>query len=360
MVTWSSQLLTVRSDNPELVRRGRNCIIISFALILLALAFIPVVSIFNPNPVTLAVLVVAASIFVVTAILGRAGHIGLSSYLLISVPLVAIAISIPSATATQNTPLYMVLVILLAGVLLPSPQIWIVFVATLMATAIGAGMMAPELRDTMAWRQTLISTALLLVTSSLLVYLSARGTELALAAAHRAQAEAEQASAALATSNAELEARVEERTAALRRAVEEQRAAAAELEASLQVQRDLNRVIADLSVPIIPVRSGTLVVPLIGNLDTRRADQLLGSVLERVGADHVHTVILDVTGVPIVDTQVAASLIRVATANRLMGAATVLVGIRPEVAQALVHLGVDLATLRTAATLQDALATTFR
>ncbi|HMQ34810.1 MAG TPA: STAS domain-containing protein, partial [Chloroflexaceae bacterium] len=145
------------------------------------------------------------------------------------------------------------------------------------------------------------------------------------------------------------------RTAALRQVAEEQRVAAAELRASLQAQQDLNRIVAELSVPVIPVSASTLIVPLVGNIDSARADQVLSSVLDRVEGSGARTVVLDVTGVAVVDTHVAGALLRVAQATALMGTRTVLAGIRPEVAQALVGLGVDLSDLHTVATLQEAL-----
>ncbi len=108
-------------------------------------------------------------------------------------------------------------------------------------------------------------------------------------------------------------------------------------------------------MPVIPISDRVLVAPIVGNLDTERTQLLLTTVLNEVEAVRARTVVLDITGVAVVDTQVAAALLRVANAVRLMGAKTLLVGIRPEVAQTLVSLGGNLGELRAAATLQDGL-----
>lgn len=149
--------------------------------------------------------------------------------------------------------------------------------------------------------------------------------------------------------NNELERTVAERTAALS-------ARSAELQASLEAQQQLNATIAALSVPILPVREDSIVVPLIGALDPARAEQLLGSVLEAVQQRRSRTVVLDVTGMAMIDTATAQIIIQTASAVGLLGAEIVLVGIRPELAQTLVALGVQLGHLRTAATLQEGMA----
>jgi anti-anti-sigma factor len=158
----------------------------------------------------------------------------------------------------------------------------------------------------------------------------------------RAQAQLEQ-------QNSELERTVAERTAALS-------ARTGELQHSLEAQQQLNATIAALSVPILPVREDSIVVPLIGALDPARAEQLLGTILDAVQQRRSRTVVLDVTGMAMIDTATAQMIIQTASAVGLLGAEIVLVGIRPELAQTLVALGVQLGHLRTAATLQEGMA----
>jgi len=118
--------------------------------------------------------------------------------------------------------------------------------------------------------------------------------------------------------------------------------------------------LAELSTPLIPVNESTLVMPLIGAVDSRRVQQMMGTLLSGVAKSNATSVILDITGVPIVDTQVADVLFRAAQAVKLLGAQVILTGIRPEVAQTLVGLGIELHNLITRSRLQDGIAYALR
>jgi rsbT co-antagonist protein RsbR len=114
--------------------------------------------------------------------------------------------------------------------------------------------------------------------------------------------------------------------------------------------------IRELSTPLIPIASGVVAMPLIGTIDTNRARLVIETLLSGVSELRAHTTILDITGVPIVDTQVANALLQAAQAVKLLGARVILTGIRPEVAQTLVGLGVDLSGIVTRGTLQSGIA----
>jgi rsbT co-antagonist protein RsbR len=130
----------------------------------------------------------------------------------------------------------------------------------------------------------------------------------------------------------------------------------AERQRQAEVIRVQAALLRELSTPLIPISARTVVMPLIGSLDSRRAQQVLETLLHGI-ADHRATVaILDITGVPLVDSQVADTLIRVAQAVKLLGAQVVLTGIRPEVAQTLVGLETDLRGIVTCSTLQAGIA----
>jgi rsbT co-antagonist protein RsbR len=118
-------------------------------------------------------------------------------------------------------------------------------------------------------------------------------------------------------------------------------------------------LLQELSTPVIPLTDSILVLPLVGSIDTRRAQQLLETVLERIAETGAQTLLLDITGVPIIDTHVAQVLIQISNAARLLGARIALTGIRPEVAQALVGLGVELQNMVTYSTLQRGLGDLF-
>jgi PAS domain S-box-containing protein len=125
-------------------------------------------------------------------------------------------------------------------------------------------------------------------------------------------------------------------------------------EQELLVQRQRDEIL-ELSTPVIQVWDKVLVLPIIGTLDSLRASRLTESLLERISLEQAEVVILDVSGVPAIDTDVAQHLLKTVEAARLMGTVSVLSGVRPETAQAMVHLGIDLGSLRSRTTLKDAL-----
>jgi anti-anti-sigma factor len=150
-----------------------------------------------------------------------------------------------------------------------------------------------------------------------------------------------------------LERRVAERTAELERAFADLERTLAELRESASAREQLSATVREMSSPVVPVLEGILVTPLIGVIDSDRAELLVRSLLEAIEQHHAGVVIMDVTGVPIVDTQTARVLLDAANAARMLGAQTILVGLRPELAQTIVGLGLDLSGLTTRADLQS-------
>jgi rsbT co-antagonist protein RsbR len=116
----------------------------------------------------------------------------------------------------------------------------------------------------------------------------------------------------------------------------------------------------ELSTPVVTLWRGVLALPLIGTLDSERTQVVMESLLERIVETGATIAILDITGVPTVDTLVAQHLLKTVAAARLMGADCVISGIRPQIAQTIVHLGVDLNSVTTKATLADAFAVALR
>jgi rsbT co-antagonist protein RsbR len=154
---------------------------------------------------------------------------------------------------------------------------------------------------------------------------------------------------------ASLEQTVNERTSALQVALDDVQSRAAAQARLLEEIEDQRATIKDLAVPVIPISATTLVMPLVGALDTTRLRQLQEQSLHALERTSAHTLIFDITGVPIVDSQVAQGLLITVQAARLLGAHVTLVGIRPEVAQAIVGLGLDLSDVSTFSDLQSAL-----
>ena len=119
---------------------------------------------------------------------------------------------------------------------------------------------------------------------------------------------------------------------------------------TIQAQR---MVLDELSTPIIPIFKGILVLPIVGSIDSNRAGQIMEALLNQIGETSADIVILDITGVPVIDTSVANYLLHAARAARLLGSNVVLVGIGPEIAQTIVQLGIDLTGITTRANLQS-------
>ncbi len=112
----------------------------------------------------------------------------------------------------------------------------------------------------------------------------------------------------------------------------------------------------ELSTPVVKLWDGVLALPLIGTLDSARTQVVMESLLQRIVDTGSEIAIIDITGVPTVDTLVAQHLLKTVTAARLMGAECIISGIRPQIAQTIVHLGVDLENVMTKSNLADAFA----
>jgi anti-anti-sigma factor len=133
-----------------------------------------------------------------------------------------------------------------------------------------------------------------------------------------------------------------------RKQAEEERAALHQ-----QVIEAQRATLRELSTPLIPVSDEVLIMPLIGTVDSGRAQQVLETLLEGVAQHQARLAIVDITGVSVVDTQVAQALVQAAQAVRLLGAQVILTGIQPQIAQTLVNLGVDLSGIITRSSLQS-------
>ena len=127
------------------------------------------------------------------------------------------------------------------------------------------------------------------------------------------------------------------------------------LQEASAAQAQMREAIQELSTPIIPLYTGVLAVPLVGRVDSQRAQALTEAMLEAIAREQAELVLLDITGVAVVDTNVANHLLQTARAAALLGSQVVLVGISAEVAQTLVQLGLDLGQLVTLSNLQSGL-----
>jgi len=124
----------------------------------------------------------------------------------------------------------------------------------------------------------------------------------------------------------------------------------------IRQQQDL----LELSTPVVTLWEGVLALPVIGTLDSARTQVVMENLLQRIVETGATIAIIDITGVPTVDTLTAQHLLKTVAAARLMGADCIISGIRPQIAQTIVHLGVDLGTVVTKATIADAFSTALR
>ncbi|MEH1877373.1 MULTISPECIES: STAS domain-containing protein [unclassified Nostoc] len=116
----------------------------------------------------------------------------------------------------------------------------------------------------------------------------------------------------------------------------------------------------ELSTPVVKLWEGILALPIIGTLDSARTQIVMESLLQKIVETESEVAIIDITGVPTVDTLTAQHLLKTVTAARLMGADCMISGIRPQIAQTIVYLGIDLANVTTKATLADAFLTALK
>jgi PAS domain S-box-containing protein len=118
-----------------------------------------------------------------------------------------------------------------------------------------------------------------------------------------------------------------------------------------QIKQQAQEILETATVPVVQVWEGVVLVPIIGTLNSERTQQLMEKLLHRVAETNSPVALLDITGVPTIDTQIAQHLIETISAVRLLGAEVVLTGVRPVIAQTLVHLGIDLSNVMTRSSL---------
>ncbi|MFV9504895.1 MAG: STAS domain-containing protein [Oscillochloridaceae bacterium umkhey_bin13] len=268
--------------------------------------------------------------------------------LVIVATLLSILAAQPSYIA--NTILLTILIPPILAAILLSPR-WSmpIFVTMVVLIALRALISTGGDLNALGPTYNLINLGLLVV----IVIGSSLASNVARAAQREAEANAAKAQAAtvLAEANAQaLEHEVAEAEAA-RTAAEAARIALADQIRTITQQRE---VIREMSVPVLPITPRALLMPLVGALDSERirsAQERALTLLEQQRG--VRYLLLDITGVPVVDSQVAGGLIKLVQAARLLGAQVIVVGIRPEVAQTVVGLGLDLSMVATRSSLQE-------
>ena len=127
-----------------------------------------------------------------------------------------------------------------------------------------------------------------------------------------------------------------------------------------ETMAEQTRSLMEMSTPVTQIWSGILLLPLVGIIDSKRAQDVMQATLAKISQTTAKVLVLDIIGVPVVDTAVANHLIKITRATRLMGCNSIISGISPAIAQTITELGIDVGTVRTTATMQDALSGAFR
>jgi rsbT co-antagonist protein RsbR len=347
-------LLTIHSADDDIRRRGRMLAALSLLLMSTAIVSIPLVLLGSVILPSLIILGFGIAGYVITLVLARRGQITAGGLLLIGMLLLGVLASLVGSDKPLNGIAFLMLPVLTASLVLRPAQIWLVF-ALVLVGLVGTITLAPSppLLDP-ANRVPALGAILLLGMVTLLGFLGGRTTAGALTEARVARVAAETLAAELTQANTGLEQRVTERTAALNQAVVALEARTTEQERLIAENERQRTTIREMSMPTIPVSAMTMVMPLIGVLDTARLQALEAQALHAIERTSIRYLVLDITGTTVVDSQVAQGILNVVQAARLLGTEVILVGIRPEVAQSILGLGLNF-PVRTFSDLQAAL-----
>ena len=124
--------------------------------------------------------------------------------------------------------------------------------------------------------------------------------------------------------------------------------------------RDQHEAMLEMSTPVTEVWEDVLMLPIVGMIDSRRAQDIMTAVLSKIGETHARSLILDISGVAVMDTAVSNHLIKISKASKLMGSTCIISGVSPAIAQTIIELGINVGEVRTTATLRDALTVALR
>lgn len=330
----------IKTNNPELATRGR---MLKGAIVILTigvLALLPLVlttpagaNAPAPPSVIASILLSELALFVIAFAMAHYGHVALGGMLLNLILIAILPLTMSSGDIISGRALGIyVIYILIAGLVIGAR-----------ATLLFAGLALVEvgllalLSDAPGDNWTLVSIALLVMATGL-IWLIMRTNQRWL---DYARSQTDTARAA----QQDLAAREQSLLTTNQ-----------ELQASNSRMEALLGLVRDLETPVIPVLDGVLVVPLVGYLDTQRAGHIHQTVLEAVASQRTEIVIIDITGISIVDPAIIRRIDELAQSIRLLGAQVILTGIHAEVACLIVDHGIALANIRTVSRLQDGIA----
>ncbi|MEF3274889.1 MAG: STAS domain-containing protein [Chloroflexus sp.] len=336
-----SRFLHIRHDDEEMRQRGRNVVIIATGL--LTINVLIFLFLLGSPPLALDLLIATFLSVVLHSgiiILARQGRVNLAGWLIIVLALAGAIVATfvmpqrPIAMFFSTTPVLAATLLRFRGLVIVTIMVFFTF----LVVAFGI----PATPVDLTTSSFLQSAAILCLFISLISFVQSAGNEALHQRLQAALQAAKHTAEQLQTLNAELDLRVHMQTAALQESMlelEERAEQQNRLLAEVIAQRN---VIRQLSVPVLPVGYDALTMPLIGTIDHDRLRVILQRALEHIEAQRARWLILDVTGVPVIDTEVASGFLQLVQSARLLGAEVVLVGVHPEVAQTMISLGVEL------------------
>jgi rsbT co-antagonist protein RsbR len=244
-----------------------------------------------------------------------------------------------------------ILMILIAGLLI---RWWAGFVVSVLLTMLLLSLASVGLAVPGGNPALIISYGLLLMMVAGVSGMYARSLETALITADEQATALRTAQATLQTQNQQLQEQAAELATQRERLAQQVDERTAELQQALAELRRSAITLQELQNPLVPIAQGAVVVPLVGAFDTNRAERFVSELLGGITQHRARTIVLDITGLTMVDTLAVKALLQAADAARLLGAQVVLAGVSPVVAQTIVSLGLELHTLRVERDLQSA------
>lgn len=332
-MAWLRALLAVTAADAATRRRCRLTIIIALSLITLALLFVPVMLVSPGRTLALTSVGLAVAVYSAVIMLARRGRAALAGGVFVGTVLLVVLVNLFAPVALSTTLFYLMLPVLLSSLVLRPAYVWGVLALALLLLA-GAVTLNPALSATPNWASNAVGSALLMTFVAFMGYLGGRETERALAAA-----------AAHARHLAEAQERAEAQAGAL----------AVQAEALAQAEAAQRALVAQLETPAVGLADGIVMAPIIGAMDSRRAQLLTERLLRQVSDQRAQLLVLDLTGMSVVDTLVAQALLQLVQAVRLLGCEVVVTGISATVASTITTLGIDLSGVRTLRSPQDVL-----
>jgi rsbT co-antagonist protein RsbR len=347
-------LLAIQSMDEDVRRRGRTIVILCLLLIPAVLLAAPVPVLVQNDLVGSTVLGFVPCVLAVLIWLARSGRVQSAASILIGAYALLFSLTALGTGMLNTEPFFLSLMVVTAGMVLRPAGVVIAILLCFTIIGLLSQAVDPTIQIGLTFEQSVVYGMVLAGLNSLYALISSATSRSTVQQLAAARTQAEQAVVSLEQVNASLEERIAERTRELSASLESLQVNSAALQQALAEQRRLSDQLAEVSVPVIPIRSDALIVPLVGTVDSVRTGDLFARVLGQVEQRGTAYLMLDITGVAVIDTTMAVTLVELSRAVKLLGGHTMIVGIRPEVAQSLVSLGIDLSSLSTAATLQQA------